>query len=527
MNKRSAFIPIVVAISVVVGFILGQGLGFKKTEIHNNQNVFGTKLDGILDVIETRYVDSIDRNAFIEKAIDEILHKLDPHSAYVPAEQIKAMQESIEGKFGGVGVRFSIMRDTLCVTHVVKNSPSERAGVMSGDRIVQIGDVKLTKENLNNTFVMENLKGKPNTDVEVHLLRKGKKIKTTITRGIIDIESITASFMLNKTVGYIRLEQFSQKSSDEFRRAAQDLKSQGMRKLIFDLRDNGGGVLGGAIEIVDEFLEANQLIVYTKGAHQKERRYTSSSKGVLKDIPVVVLINQNSASASEIVAGALQDNDRATIIGRRSFGKGLVQEDIPLKDESNLRLTVARYYTPTGRSIQRPYGEDIDYQADFLERYEHGELYKIDSTKFVDSLKYTTPRGKVVYGGGGIMPDIFNPQDSAGFSFYFTELRYAGAFNQFAFFEWDKIGRNKFSNLLDFMKRFVVTDKMVDDLLLLAEKDLKIKRNDAQIKHSRKLIERHLKAEFARHIWIEQGFFRVLMKDDSDVLRALEFFSGK
>lgn len=527
MNKKAASIPIIVAISVVVGFILGQGLGFRKTEVYNKQNVFGSKLDGILDVIETRYVDSIDRNAFIEKAIDEILHKLDPHSAYVPASQIKAMQEGIEGKFGGVGVRFSIMRDSLCVTHVVKNSPSERAGLYSGDRIVQIGDVKLTKENLNNTFVMENLKGKPNTDVVVHLIRKGKKIETTITRGIIDIESVTAYFMLNSTVGYIRLEQFSVKSAEEFRRAAQELRSQGMRKLVFDLRDNGGGVLGSAIEIVDEFIEANQLIVYTKGAHQKERRYTSSSNGILKDVPVVVLVNQNSASASEIVAGALQDNDRATIIGRRTFGKGLVQEDIPLKDESNLRLTVARYYTPTGRSIQRPYGEDIDYSADFLERYEHGELYKVDSTKFVDSLKYITPRGKVVYGGGGIMPDIFSPQDSSGFSFYFTELRYAGALNQFAYFEWDRIGRNKYSNLMDFMKRFVVTDKMLQDFVLMAEKELKIKRNDTQIKQSRKLIERYLKAEFARHIWIEQGFFRVFIQDDNDVKRALEYFSGK
>jgi carboxyl-terminal processing protease len=527
MNKKSASIPIIVAISVVVGFILGQGLGFRKTEVYNNQNVFGSKLDGILDVIETRYVDSIDRNAFIEQAIDEILHKLDPHSAYVPAEQIKAMQESIEGKFGGVGVRFSIMRDSLCVTHVVKNSPSERAGVKSGDRIIQIGDVKLKKENLNNTFVMENLKGKPNTDVEITLMRRGKKIKTTITRGIIEIESVTAYFMLNSTVGYIRLEQFSQKSAEEFRRAAQELRSQGMRKLVFDLRDNGGGVLGAAIEIVDEFIEANQLIVYTKGAHLKERRYTSSSKGVLKDIPVVVLVNQNSASASEIVAGALQDNDRATIIGRRTFGKGLVQEDIPLKDESNLRLTVARYFTPTGRSIQRPYGEDIDYTADIIERYEGGELYQVDSTKFVDSLKYTTPRGKVVYGGGGIMPDIFNPQDSAGFSFYFTELRYAGALNQFSFFEWDRMGRSRFSNLVDFMKRFEVSNKMIDNLVLMAEKDLKIKRNDAQIKHSRKLIERYLKAEFARHIWVEQGFFRVLAQNDSDIKRALQYFSGK
>jgi len=524
MNKP-AFIPLIVAISLVVGLLLGRGLDFDQKYASNETNVFGSKLDGILDVIETRYVDTIDRNAFIDKAIDEIMHKLDPHSAYIPASEIKALQESIEGKFGGIGVRFSIMRDTLCVTHVVKNSPSERAGVLSGDRIIQINDIKLKKSNLNNTFVMENLKGQPNTDVVVHIIRKGKEIKTTITRGIIEIESISAYFMLNSTVGYIRLEQFSQTSSDEFRRAAQELRAQGMRKLVFDLRDNGGGVLGGAIEIVDEFLEANKLIVYTKGAHLNERRYTSTSKGVLKDIPVVVLINQNSASASEIVAGALQDNDRATIIGRRSFGKGLVQEDIRLKDESNLRLTVARYYTPTGRSIQRPYGEEIDYMADMMDRYDKGELYTVDSSKFVDSLKFATPKGKVVYGGGGIMPDLFNPQDSVGNSFYLTELRYSNAFNQFAFFEWEKMGRTKFKSLSDFMSSFIITENMIQALVKMAEKELKIKRNDVQIKQSRKLIERYLLAEFARHIWIEQGYFRVITKDDSDIKKALEFFA--
>lgn len=526
MNKPSS-LPFIVSVSVVIGFLLGQGLNSGRIHTVSSDN-FGSKLDGILEVIERNYVDTIDRQSFIENTIDDILRNLDPHSAYIPASQMKAMQESIEGKFGGVGIRFSIMRDTLCVTHVVSGSPSEKAGVRSGDRIVKIDDIQLGKDNLNNNFVMDHLKGAPKTDVSIVLIRNGRHITTKITRGIIDVESITASFMINNEIGYIRLEQFSLKSAEEFRDAITKLKSQGMKKLIFDLRDNGGGVLGSAIEIVDEFLEKNKLIVYTKGAHKKERRYTSSSKGALKDTPVVILINQNSASASEIVAGALQDNDRAIIIGRRSFGKGLVQEDISLKDNSNVRLTVARYYTPTGRSIQRPYGEDIDYHADFMERYDRGELYKIDSTFFVDSLKFTTPKGRVVYGGGGIMPDIFHPQDSTGFSFYFSELRYTGAFAQFAFFQWDRIGREKFKSLDDFITHFQVTNQLVDALVKFAEKEMKIKRNEKQFEHSRKQIERYLKAELARQVWIEQGFFKVLSKDDSDIQRALQFLkTGK
>jgi len=523
MNKPST-LPFIVSIAVVIGFLLGQGLSNNSIQSTQIDNQFGSKLDGILQVIEENYVDTIERQEFVEQAIDEILRKLDPHSAYIPAAQMKSMQEGIEGKFGGVGIRFAIIRDTLCVTHVVKNSPSEHAGVISGDQIVSIDGIKLNRSNLNNAFVMEHLKGSPNTEVRVNLLRNNKKVNVKITRGNIDVESITASFMLNKNVGYIRLEQFSLKSSQEFRAAALNLKAQGMKKLIFDLRDNGGGVLGSAIEIVDEFLEKDKLIVYTKGAHKKERRYNSTSNGILKEVPVVILINQNSASASEIVAGALQDNDRAIIIGRRSFGKGLVQEDISLKDQSNVRLTVARYYTPTGRSIQRPYGENIDYQADFIDRYDKGELYKVDSSLFVDSLKFTTPKGRTVYGGGGIMPDIFNPQDSIGSSFYFTELRYTGAITQFSFLEWRSIGRKKYKSLDEFISSFQVSQNMIEKLVIFSDKEFKIKRDDEQIEHSKRLIERYLKAEIARQIWIEQGFFKVTAKDDSDIQRALKYF---
>jgi carboxyl-terminal processing protease len=333
--------------------------------------------------------------------------------------------------------------------------------------------------------------------------------------------------MVDPKIGYIRLEQFSQTSSDEFRAAVLKLKSKGMEKLIFDLRDNGGGVLGGAIQIVDEFLDAGKVIVYTKGANQPERRYTSSSGGMLRNTEVVVLINANSASASEIVAGAIQDNDRGTIMGRRSFGKGLVQEEIPLVDGSTVRLTVARYYTPTGRCIQRPYGENVDYEDDFFHRYESGELYAVDSTKFVDSLKYTTPRGKVVYGGGGIMPDIFLPYDSTGASFYLTQLRYAMAFNHFAFDFANRTGRNQWKDEYAFARSFQVTDALLEEFLAYAEKNHKVKINRAELNRSKRLIKHYLKAEIARQIWIEQGYFLILFEEDAESQAALKFLKKR
>jgi carboxyl-terminal processing protease len=522
-NNR-VYLPLFFALTMIVGYYMGRSLNSGTSgQEAIYQSEFGSKLESILQVIEEKYVDTIDRTAFMDKAINDVLHKLDPHSNYIPASEVARLRESLDGKFGGVGIRFLIHRDTLAVTHVVKNTPSYRAGVLPGDRIMAIDGKTLKADKLTNQFVMDNLKGDPGTNVKVRVLRQGKLKEIAITRGVIPLESISCAVMVEPGIGYIRLEQFSQTSSDEFRSAILRLKAKGMKKLIFDLRDNGGGVLGGAIQIVDEFLDAGKLIVYTKGANQPERRYTSSSGGLLRNAEVVVLINANSASASEIVAGAIQDNDRGTIMGRRSFGKGLVQEEIPLVDGSTVRLTVARYYTPTGRCIQRPYGEDVDYDMEFFDRYENGELYEVDSTMFVDSLKYTTPKGKVVYGGGGIMPDVFLPYDSTGSSFYLTQLRYSMAFNHFAFDYANRSGRNQWKDEYVFARTFQVNDALLEEFVRYAEKHHKVKINRGELNRSKRLIKHYLKAEIARQLWIEQGYFLILFEEDAESQAALKF----
>lgn len=522
-NNIKLFFPLIVALALAGGYYMGLQLNKNSLITYGKSSSdLGAKFESILEVIEERYVDTIDRDHFLDKAINDVLHKLDPHSNYIPSSEVARMMESIDGKFGGIGVRFMLHKDSLAITHVIPLSPSEKADILPGDRIIEVDGVELSTISLSNSWVMDHLKGEPGTKVTVKVFRNGKTSKHVITRGIIPLESISCATMITPDVGYIRLEQFSQTSSDEFYSAATILKVKGMKKLIFDLRDNGGGVLGSAIEIIDEFLESGKLIVYTDGANQPERRYTSSSRGILKDIEVAVLINENSASASEIVAGAIQDNDRGMIIGRRSFGKGLVQEDIPLRDGSNIRLTVARYYTPTGRCIQRPYGENVDYTEDFFHRYENGELYAVDSTLFVDSLKYTTPGGRTVYGGGGIMPDIFVPYDSSHSSFYLSELRYGLAFGHFAFDKVNEWGRSKWKNEDIYAKTFSVSDALLNEFLTYAEKELGIDRDITGEEKSKANLRKYLKAEIARQIWVEQGYFRVIMESDPEALKAIE-----
>ena len=523
-NNIRLLFPIILALTLVVGYFMGRNLNVQSITSVNSQNEYGDKFESIIQVIEERYVDTIDKNKFIDKAINDVLHKLDPHSNYIPASEVARIMEGIDGKFGGVGVRFLIHRDTLSITHVIPYSPSEKAGIKVGDRIVKVDGLDLSKEKLTNQWVMDHLKGEPGTPVSVDIFRNGRISKHKIVRGVIPLESISCATMINRNVGYIRLEQFSQTSSNEFHEAAVKLRAQGMTKLIFDLRDNGGGVLGGAIEIADEFLDAGKLIVYTDGANHVETRHTSSSRGILKNTDVIVITNENSASASEIVAGALQDNDRGIIIGRRTFGKGLVQEDISLRDGSKVRLTIARYYTPTGRCIQKPYGDEIDYNEEFFHRYENGELYAVDSTKFVDSLKYTTPKGRIVYGGGGIMPDIFVPYDSTGSSFYLTEIRYALAFGHFAFDKVNEWGRTKWKNEQEFNTKFNVSDGLLSEFVHYVEKELKIKQSPDDLERSKLQFKKYLKAEIARQIWMEQGYFRVIIDHDNEVKEALKFF---
>ncbi|MGM0478122.1 MAG: S41 family peptidase, partial [Bacteroidota bacterium] len=426
--KNKTIYPIIGAILIVIGIVLG--IGLSRNEVINSNDEggrFERKLADILQTVENKYVDSVNTEKLFEETIADLLHSLDPHSNYISAKQASRFTESIEGKFGGVGVRFAIMDDTLNVTHVISGAQASQAGLQKFDQIIAVNDSTIANIGLTNKRVQELLKGPEDTDVAVTILRKKDTLEKTITRGSVPIESVSAAYMMGADIGYIRLNQFSMTSVSEFYQAALELRSQGMNKLIFDLRYNGGGVMGSAIGIADALLEKGKPIVSTKGRTTPEETFYSENEPFLGDVDLTVLINESSASASEIVAGAIQDNDRGTIIGRRSFGKGLVQQDTDLKDGSKLRLTVSRYYTPTGRCIQKPYTDDYkEYMMDEMNRYERGEMYSVDSSELNDSLKYTTPEGKVVYGGGGIMPDIFVPLDTTGSSPYFRRLRYSG-----------------------------------------------------------------------------------------------------
>lgn len=508
---------------MAIGLLLGNLLSPKQGGLNlATSNSKYSKIQHIIEVLNKRYVDTINGEALFEKTIDDMLHNLDPHTDYISAEDIAGMQEQIHGKFGGVGVRFFIIRDTLCITNVVKGSPSERAGILAGDKFIEIDGKNIASKKITNDDVQKKLKGKENTDVKVKLLRDGKILNKTITRGSIPIQSVIASHMINSTTGFVKISSFSVTTADEFERAVLNLEAKGMKKLIVDVRSNGGGVMYSAIQIVDEFLTEGLKIVETKGKNYPTHTDYSTSKGILKNVDVAILINSTSASASEILAGAIQDNDRGTIIGRRSFGKGLVQEDIRLKDGSNLRLVTARYYTPSGRCIQKEYNGDFEeYYQDNMERYESGELYKVDSSLFVDSLKFVTPKGKIVYGGGGIMPDIFVPLDTSGSSWYLTELRYAGAFPEFAF-DFVSNKRKKWKNVQEYKQKFKVTDAVLEQFTDFAETEMDVKFNQQGFEHSKSYIKDLLKAEIARQLWIEDGFYFVFNDHDLEVQEALK-----
>jgi len=524
------FLPVLLGCILALGVMLGRQLALSKHSIgqfqHKNALNSSQKIQDILDIIDQHYVDSVDRESLLEKTISDMLHQLDPHSNYISAHDLQLANEQIHGEFSGIGIRFFILRDTICITNVIPNSPSEKAGLKSGDKVIGADGKRIAGVSITNEDVMSKLKGQTGTEVKVELLRGGKKIEKTIVRAPIPIQSISVAYLLDSKTGFIRIEQFSVTTGDEFRKAVIKLQKQGMQKLILDLRENAGGVMQSATRITDEFLSAGKTIVSTKGIHSKKRVYKATDYGVLEKTEVVVLINQGSASASEIVAGALQDNDRATIVGRRSFGKGLVQEDMKLRDNSSLRLTVARYYTPTGRSIQKPYdGKKIEeYYHDQVDRYQNGEWYEPDTTKIADSLKYTTPKGKIVYGGGGIMPDVFVPLDTNGTSWLLNQLRYTLAFQTFAF-DYIYSNKKKWDNLNEFINTFTVSEELVQQFINFSQKELKIQINSKELKTSKKRIENFLKAEIARQLWTENGYFAVMNQTDKEVIKAIEILN--
>lgn len=527
-KKPSALQPLFFAGTLIIGMFIGTNLGDRnilqvKTGSEENPN----KLVSLIDFIEDNYVDSIDKKKLIDDAIKSVLKNLDPHSYYMNPEDLAVAQEQLEGKFEGIGVEFMIMKDSLVVVKTLPDGPSFNAGLMSGDRIVEVEGEAISGKELSSDKAQKLLKGKRGSTVNIKVHRRGEKdlLPFAIERGSIPIESVSAALMVNDTVGYIKVERFAQTTYDEFYTATETLKKQGCEKLIMDLRGNGGGLLDQATRMIEEFLPDGKMIVYTEGLHTGKEEIKSSGNGKFREMEVVVLIDQSSASASEIVAGALQDWDRAVTVGRRTFGKGLVQHEIELPDRSALRLTVARYYTPTGRCIQKPYGDSIDYSNDFHERLMRGELTVADTTHYPDSLRYTTlgPFKRTVYGGGGIMPDVFVPLDSIYLNGVLGELAYSGLIREYSFnfIESKRKELAKYEDGKAFSKKFNVTDAMIGELLKEASaKGIEVSK--ASLKRINNELKNRLKAQIARQLFDDNAMQLVLLESDRDFKKALE-----
>ncbi len=486
------------------------------------------KLARVLSMIETDYVDSISRDSLAELAIPAILHKLDPHSVYLPPKQFEEADEPLKGEFDGIGVVFNMATDTVIVLNVIPSGPSRKAGVQGGDRIIKVNDTLIAGQKMSQTAVMKRLRGPRGTKVKLSIERKGIKdlVDIVVTRDAIPLHSVEASLMLTDDIGFIKLSQFSRTSYAEIKKALLSLRAQGMKSLVFDLRGNSGGFLDQAILIANEFLPAGSMIVYTEDRNGKQLRQYSDGRGTSTDLKMVVLIDEASASSSEILAGALQDNDRSTIVGRRSFGKGLVQSQTPFEDGSALRLTVARYYTPTGRSIQKPYtaGDGEKYEHDLIDRFNRNEFFSADSIHFADSLRYTTPKGKVVYGGGGIMPDIFVPLDTLNVTKYFSEVSGRNILYRYTIEYADRHRKalEGAKSIAD-VKRLLDNDKsLFNDFVRYAERQ-GVKPNWKEINRSRKIMEAQLRAYISRNSDFENNaFYYFIYPIDRTVLRAIE-----
>lgn len=531
LNKVVVFFPFIVALALAAGVYLGQ-----KMNVTQNQSWFSKqefrqddKLQQIINYIKSDYVDSVRSQEIVEETISEVLQNLDPHSYYIPQQDYNTVNDPLEGNFEGIGIEFRIQEDTITVVQALGGGPSEEVGIMAGDRIVEVDGENVTGKEIDNRKVVKLLKGPKGTTVNVSVKRKGheKLIKFAIQRDKIPVYSVEAEYMVTDKIGYVKVLRFAKDTYSEFQNAVEELKSQGMERLIVDLRNNTGGFMSSAIDISDEFLPKGKMIVYTKGKARAKREHFATSRGELENTKVAILINEGSASASEILAGALQDNDKGYIIGRRSFGKGLVQEGMEWPDGSAIRLTVARYYTPTGRSIQKSYENGLDeYNREALQRYDSGELLNSDSISFPDSLKFITQGGKVLYGGGGIMPDYFVPIDTSGTSFYFGNLNYQGMFFQFGFYYVDQ-NREKLTkkyNVNSFVPEFEVDRKLLKEFYDFAEtKGIEYDKKGAEI--AEEVIKNRLKASIGRNLYREKVFYQVINKQDPVVLKAVELLN--
>jgi len=519
------FLPIIISVAVVAGITVGRMLppmqGAVKYIAKND------KINSILNIIETNYVDTVNRAQLVENAIPAILRKLDPHSVYIPAKDLARANEPLRGSFEGIGISFNMMTDTILIISALPGGPSEKLGMLPGDKIIYINDSLVAGKKVSEERVMGMLKGPKGTTVSVKILRgeHNELIPFDITRDKIPIYSVDVDYMINKNTGYIKINSFAVTTYDEFMKSMKTLLNQGMEKLILDLRGNSGGVMEAAIRIANEFLSEKQLIVYTMGRTQPRSEAKANGRGSFKTGDLVILIDEFSASASEILAGAIQDNDRGTIIGRRSFGKGLVQEPVTLSDGSGIRLTIARYYTPTGRSIQKPYDEGYEkYYEDLTERLIHGEFEVSDSVKFVDSLKFTTAGGRIVYGGGGIMPDKFVPVDTTMASPYFARARQLIYRFSMRYTENNRETLKRYSTAGE-LEKYLDRQSLLSQFVEFAEQN-NVTTDPAGLKTSEKIIHTQLKAYIARNILDNKGFYPIWEQIDTTLKFAIEYLKS-
>lgn len=527
-NNTSHFTPLIIAISVIVGIVIGtvyakEFSGGSKLGITGGAS---NKLNTLLRIIDDQYVDTVDMSQLIEDAMPQILAELDPHSIYIPAQKLEEVNSELEGSFSGIGVQFTIQEDTIHVNSVVAGGPSEKVGLMAGDRIVRVNDSLFVGKMLTNELVMRNLKGPKGSQVKLSIKRAGEKelLDFTIVRGDIPQNTIDAAYMIDNDYGYIQVTKFGRTTHLEFLNAIARLSHQGCKGLIIDLRDNTGGYMEAAIRMVNEFLPEGQLIVYTQGRNYPRTDEYANGTGCCQRWPLVILTNEASASASEIVAGAIQDNDRGTIVGLRSFGKGLVQQPIEFNDGSAIRLTIARYYTPSGRCIQRPYrsGKDAQYEMDIINRYERGEFFSADSVHMDEDMVYYTSIGRPVYAGGGIMPDVFVPQDTTGVSSYLIQARSRGLITRFCFRYTDD-NRKKLSEFTDeeALLNYLSRRGIVEQFINFADSQ-GLKRRNLLINKSRSLLEKNLYGNIIYNMLGTEPYIRYINKEDATVLKALD-----
>ena len=524
MKIDKIYFPLIISAAVAIGFLLGgvfikmPGSDKLKAETETKR-----KLNKLIDFIDQDYVDDINTDSIVDQTVTGILEKLDPHSVYVAKNEAEAVAQNMKGDFVGIGINFFMQNDTVVVITPIEKGPSEKAGIKAGDRILAVNNVQIHKKKITTEQLYAKLKGEINSEVFLSIYRKSenKKFKVTVVRNVIPVKSIDIAIMLNENTGYIKVNRFAETTFFEFKKGLHKLVKAGAKSIMIDLRDNGGGYLDQAVAIADEFLKDKKLVLFTKNKKGRVDRTYASTDGEFENGKVTILINENSASASEILAGAIQDNDRGYIIGRRSFGKGLVQREMPFEDGSSVRLTIARYYTPTGRSIQKSYQKgNEDYFNEFMKRYKNGELYAKDSIKIADTLKFRTPNGRIVYGGGGIVPDVFVPLESTKGNEIIPLLMQSGNVTNFVFEILDS-HRKQFEDL-DF-NQIVAKIKNTDEYFNTF-KDY-VNQNDALIdlNGNKEFIKRYLTAEFCRQLLGETQYYRVILKDDTMVRKALQY----